>query len=337
MISVPQNGEKSPIPLTRPLKAGRFGRLPESAYGLCEEGRLIARDLQLLGWLMRRTAPGNPIVTERQPSLAKRLRCAVKTIQRALARLEECGLLVRLYVRDAWGRLHGRGYDLAGTLALMPQSKGLTTKATPMTDGKPWPGGAGYAQKGRVSARRQSDSGDQLKESPEVCQGDNRTHAAAADPAIVVDLVALGVLGPTARSLARAHDDRRIQEVIAAAKGNGRRSLAGWIVAALTGKWNVGPRVAAPKSQSGRQESLPRPATPLITRERKRLGGKDLGVAELLGLCGRIGGYEAVLGEMERVIEWREREGPAPAPLLAIYKRVLVASQSGRAEERDGS
>ena len=318
-------------------KVGRFGRLPEYAYDLCEEGKLIPRDVQLLGWLMRRTAPGNPIVTERQPSLAKRLRCAVKTIQRALARLEAAGLLVRLYVRDAWGRLHGRGYDLAATLALMPSStKDHSTKATPVTDGTAQAGAGGHAQKGRKPVWRQSDSGDRLKESPEVCQGDNSANGPTADlndvadPAIVVDLVSLGVLGPTARSLARAHDAPRIQEVIRVAKGKGCKSLAGWIVAALTGKWNVGPRVAAPKMERGGRESLPRPATPLISGERRRLGGRDLGVAELLDLCGRVGGYEAVLGEMERVLEWKEREGAAPAAQLAIYKRVLEASRGGK-------
>lgn len=350
MISVPQKGEKLPISQTRLPKVGRFGRVPEYAYDLCEDGQLIGRDIQLLGWLMRRTAPGNPIVTERQPSLAQRFRCTVKTVQRALARLEQCGLLVRLYVRDALGRLHGRGYDLAATLALMPSKDGSTkspiskspiSKATPVSDRAPRPGAADHARNGAKPARRQSDTDDQPKETRIVCQGDNSAGTIASDPPIVVDLVALGVFGATARSLARKRDVRIIQEVITAAQAKKRTNLAGWIVAALssTHPWNLGPRTTTPKTANGRRESIPKPPTPLLDRERKRLKGGDLGVAELLDLCRRVGGFEAVLGEMERVIEWRERDGAAPAAHLAIYKRVLehsVKAGTSKAEKTGG-
>lgn len=47
----------------------------------------------------------------------------------------------------------------------------------------------------------------------------------------------------------------------------------------------------------------------------------------MLDLYRRVGVYGVILGEMERILEWREWEGA----VMATYARVLNASQKQKA------
>ena len=97
-----------------------FSPIPRAVYGLRGEGRLKARDVDVLGLLLDYKGRRRTTVDPSQETLAGRLRCSPDTVQRSLARLAAAGLIVRTRLRDLAGRLGRCVYDLAPTLALMP-------------------------------------------------------------------------------------------------------------------------------------------------------------------------------------------------------------------------
>lgn len=212
-----------------------FSPIPRAALALVQSQQISRRDLPLLTVLLDYKNVRDNWVEPKQKTLAARLCCSVDTVQRALARLVAAGLIVKRYIRDACGRLRGLCYDLTPTLSLLP------TKAAKMRRG----------QFGRVDVQPEQTSPSPpspkpqpcgVSEADKDCQANNRAARPAALPLppVVVSLLRFGLQTHTALQLVAAHGEDKVQSVVQEAARKPRKTLCGWIVAALSGQWEFG-------------------------------------------------------------------------------------------------
>lgn len=231
-----------------------FGRIPERAFTLRAERALKSRDLELLGLVMTYAATGRAVVEARQRTFARRLCCSVRTVQRSLSRLAGQGLLAKQYRRDAGGRLLGLAYDVAPTLALMPRARAAaaiktTANTTKTTDGESGPEWGAASEMPPAPMRQKS----RLPNETSVAERDNSAPAApaTAEPSpVVAQMIALGVHGRVAATLADRCGEARCQQALAALERRTKiRDRAAWCVGCLLEEWDIAPVTTAPAAR----------------------------------------------------------------------------------------
>ena len=230
-----------------------FSALPRAVGDLRAQGVLKPRDVDVLRELLdhknRRTSQVDPL----QRTLAARMGCSLDTIQRSLARLVQAGLIAKIRMRDACGRLGQCVYDLAQTLALMPhqaakmrsgQWGASDTSPSPAPDRKAAP--AGVITKPQKCGFNKADSLD-------VVQADNIAPAPPQGPPspAAVALIAQGVFPRIAAGLVERFGEARCRQALTAL--GQRRTVhdkPAWVVGCLLQGWTVAASATArPQSQ----------------------------------------------------------------------------------------
>jgi hypothetical protein len=170
--------------------------------------------------------------------------------------------IVKRYLRDRLGRVHGLRYDLAQTLALLP------AKATRASHGAaPRPGG--------VQAPSASQSGPNPAPAPkrQKCRPESESDDAEIDnsadgpatppvPPVVQDLIGVGVIGRIAEQLCARYGEARCRQALAvAARRKGITNAPAWIYRCLTEGWDLA-RAVPSRPQSQHEYTPLAPSTP---------------------------------------------------------------------------
>lgn len=258
-----------------------FSPIPRAALALVQNQQISRRDLPLLTVLLDYKNVRDNWVEPKQKTLAARLCCSVDTVQRALARLVAAGLIVKRYIRDACGRLRGLCYDLTPTLCLLP------SKAAKMRRGQFGRVDALNADAPTTTRARQGNSPKPqpcgVSEADKDCQANNTAARPTAQPLppVVVSLLRFGLQTHTALQLVAAHGEDKVQAVVKEAGRKSRQNVSGWIVAALSKRWEFGrgtaPGVGHKRATDAEMETVTLSSRSQIAEAARRYGWTCIG------------------------------------------------------------
>lgn len=297
-------------PVCKPEGAYFFGRIPEPIIQLRAEKKINDRAIGVLAQLMLYCATGRHECFELQESLRLKLGCSVYTLRRALTMLENAGLIIKRKLRNRYGEIKQKYYDLSPTIALCrtqntgsaqsaDESKMPTRTKSQKEAITPNPAKVPMSQKCSVSLKRESIFVKQ--DNTPLTQGVQLTDT---ERTVVVSFVSLGVKEYVAVKLVQTYKADRCTQVLDAAKRNAAKfkTVAGYIVAALTKEYQLpGQGAKAPASVPG--EAVQGQET------KSRIGtGAKLTEADLLEEC-RVFGYFETLRNMREHMDKKEKSG----------------------------